>query len=270
MAASVVQVVHNESIGAGGTIAVTITGVTSGNGLIACVTGADNVTISSVSDGTTNFNPDKTRDATNEGQQFGIFSLANSPAGSRTITATFSASSNSNRGIQVLEVAGVATAGAGTGLKLSGTPAGNDSGAATATSFDSAAASTVTTTDNGALVVAYGEGDSNQPVVAGAYSLGANDTVNLFTTEYQVQATAGAINPSYTLSPAVKWAVAIAAYAPAGVASADVLIRYGNVALALGSGLITAAFASTAVATLGGSYYLYRRQLDALTTMDDL
>lgn len=214
MAASVVQVVHNENGGSGTSIAVVINGVTLNNGLVALVTCADGVNVSSVSDGTTTFNPDENRDATNEGQQFSVASLANSPSGTRTITATFSGNSFCCRGIQVLEVSGVQSAASGTGLKLSGTPAGNDSGAGTASSFDSAAASKVTTVDNGALVIAYGEGNTNQPTVAGAYTLGADDTVNLFTSEYQIQGSAGAINPSFTMAAADKWAVVIAAYAP--------------------------------------------------------
>ena len=56
-----------------------------------------------------------------------------------------------------------------------------------------------------------------------------------------------------------------------GGASADVLIRYGNVAQTQGSGLLTAAFLSTAVATLGGgAYFLRRRQWDETVTWEDL
>lgn len=56
-----------------------------------------------------------------------------------------------------------------------------------------------------------------------------------------------------------------------GAADRDVLVRYGSMGATDGSGLVTAPFAASgAVAVLGGgSYFLRRRRLDALTGLED-
>ena len=214
MSITVVQSGHAESAAGGTTIGVTLAGVTVGNAIVALQTMSDNVTLSSIKDQTpTSFAIDENRDCTNEGQWLTIASLLNSPAGSRTITATYSASATSNRGIQAFECSGMPTSGSA----LTGTPTGNDSGAGTATAFDSSISTTPGV--SGAIVFAYGEGNSHQPAAAGAFTQDIQDTVNLLTSEHLIQGAPAAVSPSFTLSVADKWCVVIAAYAPASVAA---------------------------------------------------
>lgn len=107
--------------------------------------------------------------------------------------------------------------------------------------------------------------------VGTGFTLGQDDTAGAQqATEWLEQATAANIKGTWTEGSAGQAMTIVAAFAPPAGGGADVLVRFGNVALTLGSGLITAAFLSTAVATLGGGYYLQRRLQDAMTTMDDL
>lgn len=224
---------HAEAAGSGGTIAVTLGGVVATDAIVGSVTVEDTVTISSVKDQTpTSAALDKLHDDTVGTQWLGLWSLPNSPSGSRTLTATFSASA-AFRGIQALELSGAAT----TAL-LTGTPAANDSGAGTATAFDSSISTTPGVA--GAFVLQVGEGGSHQPTVAGGFTAGLQDAVNLVSTGYLVQGAAAAVSPSFTLSVADSWSVVIAAYKPAGSVA-------NTLAAAPGSYAITGDAASIAV-----------------------
>lgn len=217
-----IQSNHAESVASGTKIGVTLAGVTAGSSIICDGTGADNVGITNITDGTTVFANDITRDGTNEGQNMTIRSLWNSPGGSRTFTMNYAgAGAASNRGIQAYEMPGLQQAASGTGCKLSGTPTGNDSGAGTASSFDSSGTSTITTTVP-AWVVSYGEGDAHLPTAAGAFTGGIGETVNNCATEYLTQGAAGAVNPNFSMSAADKWNLVTAAYAVASTGLAGI------------------------------------------------
>lgn len=267
MAVTVVQSAHTEATSAAISIGLTLTGITSGNTLIALVSVDDADTISSVKDDLGNtFAADQSHDDTTQSQWIAIYSFPNVTGTSRTVTATFSSIGATFRAIQVLEISGLPTT-----ASLSGTPGANDSGTGTATAFDSSGTSRVTAGANGAIYIEYSTTSAHPQTAAGSFAgTGIGETTVGTCSGWFTQTTAAALDPSFTVSPADRWSVVMAAYAPSGTGGVDVLVRYGNVALALGSGLITAAFASTAVATLGGGYYLQRRLQDAMTTMDDL
>lgn len=195
----------------------------------------------------------------------------NCAAGTYTVTITFDSAAATNVEAFIDEFSGTATsgsldvhasAGAGTGASpLSVGPSG----------------ATTNANDNIYTVAMSINGSNARPLTTPAsYTQDHAGAVNTLASQF----VSAHLNVTATGTQTVSWAWTggntaatgiIAAFkdAPAG-SGADVLIRYGNVALALGSGLITAAFASTAVATLGGGYYLQRRLQDALTTMDDL
>lgn len=205
---------HAESAAAGTTIAVTLTGVVATDALVGMVTwdNVGGITLSTVKDQVpTSAAIDIQRPDVSITQSLALWSLPNSPGGSRTITATYSGTgATGSRGIQVLELSGATT-----GPMLTGTPVGNDSGVGTATAFDGSISTTPAV--DGAFVLACGEGGSaSVPTPAGGFALGQQDTtVNLVVTAYLVQGVAAPVSPSFTLSPADRWNVVIAAYAPA-------------------------------------------------------
>lgn len=122
------------------TIAVTITGVTAGNTLMAAVgwsDGAGTITCS-VSDGSAYSTGDSKRRNTTDVQSGQVFYLHNAGAGSHTVTATFS-STTAYRRIRVIEVSGLNNAApeANTGQQNTGVGTGANavtSGASAATS----------------------------------------------------------------------------------------------------------------------------------------
>lgn len=146
------------------------------------------------------------------------------------------------------------------------------------TATDALTGGAATTATDGDLIFAGMQDCSTNGTITAGTGFTASATLNggagnlLLQNEWKTQTTHGSITPTGTVANGTdNYVMVWGATTPAGAGTgSDVLIRYGNVALALGSGLITAAFASTAVATLGGGYYLQRRLQDALTTMDDL
>ena len=81
-------------------------------------------------------------------------------------------------------------------------------------------------------------------------------------TEDKVQTSAGTTKADFALSGDVRWVCLVATFkAAAGAGDEDVIIRYGSLSLADGSGLITAAFQTDAVAgTAGAGMYLWYYQ----------
>jgi hypothetical protein len=86
-------------------------------------------------------------------------------------------------------------------------------------------------------------------------------------TEDFIQTAAGTTKAAFTEGSCVLWRIYyVAAFKPAGgLASDDVVVRYGSMGATDGSGLVTAAFASAAVAAAGGAglYPFYYRTMIA-------
>lgn len=258
---TIVQTAHVEGAGSGTTVAVTLSGVTQANGIIGSVTCADNVTVSNVKDQTpTTAQIGIARDGTNLGQQMVLYGLSNSPSGSRTLTATFSGTATSNRGIGAAEASGLASP-----IVFAGT-AGNDSGAGTATSFDST--TVVVPSAIGAMILAWAEGGSNLPAVAGGFISLFGETTNNCTLAYLVQGAAIPVSPSFTLGVADQWNVVIAALAPAPAAGPALRpLRVGKGLRApIGSAQPSAPPSSTATYTLAAAPGTYAVTGDAALT----
>ncbi len=218
MSIAFVQSNHAEASGTGTTIAVTLTGVTAGDGIVGSATfDSSGVSLSNVKDNTpTTANADAAHNWAVGTQSINAWSIPNSPSGSRTFTATFSATTTS-RGIQSLEFSGLPTAA---GSFVTGTPAGDDGGSGTTTAFDS----TISTTPgvSGALIFQVGEGGSTQPAVGAGWTGGPQDAVNTVTTGYKILGAPAATSPSFTLSPADAWSVLVVAYKPASTGLAGI------------------------------------------------
>lgn len=203
---------HVDALGAGTTIAVTLpNNVLQGNAVVGEATNdsTGGINVASVKDqASTSAALDIQHNAATLTQNLVLWSFPNSPGGSRTFTATFSASTSS-RGIQAFELSGAVET-----VLLVGTPAGNDSGAGTATSFDP----TINTQPgiSGAFVLSAAEGGTHQPSPAGAWTQLLQDTNNTVTTAYLISNTpSDVLSPSFTMSVADVWSVVIAAYMPA-------------------------------------------------------
>lgn len=263
MAIAQVQKANGDSASANGNQGVIITASTATNCLTVQAVVGGNTTIAVSDNGATHATWNTLLPATFDStlnQTRAIFAAYNIPAGITTVTVTYGASS-SPRGTVVAEWSGVASSGA------------FDQGPASQTQTSATPASlNVTPAQNNELLLGFGCYQTNVLTVAGAGWAGIATGANShYVASFIVQTTATTDNAHFTCtSNYVACDCVTLATSPVGSAGIDVLVRYGNVALALGSGLITAAFASTAVATLGGGYYLQRRLQDAMTTMDDL
>src|ERR1043165_5812386 len=111
MAGAIVQTGYNvdDSGGNATTIAVTLTGVTAGNTLMAHTGWTDAGTITcTVSDGTSYTTGDTKRNNATDSQSGQTYYLENAGSGSHTITATFSTTTSFRR-IRVAELSGLQT-----------------------------------------------------------------------------------------------------------------------------------------------------------------
>lgn len=131
----------------------------------------------------------------------------------------------------------------------------------TATSGASFNSGNVTTTANGdvivaALTAAYVTG-SSPPLIISAGSgftqgLGAGAVTGLFSDEYQIQGTAGAINPSFSLSPTQSSnAVGVTGAFSSGGGTYSFVQKKGQGTNGLGSGTVSVTLTATSTPSVG-------------------
>lgn len=262
-------VLENQTTGAGTTVAITRT-VTAGNtGFLVVKGGDDNRTISSVNDGTQNWGIANAKATTPDTSAAALYSFSqdNLVGGSTTLTVTFS-TTESNITLVFMELSGLLATGS-----LDQTAEANTSGGVQTLAVGPTG--TLGQSGEAAILVGYGNVSGRDFNAIGGWTRDNDLTGSSYGVSVwdQRQTTTAAVSATLDTSPNNQFMIGFLATfkeAAAG-SSADVLVRYGNVAQTQGSGLLTAPFASTAVATLGGgAYYLRRRRLEESVTWDDL
>lgn len=200
------QFARNQSAASATTIAVTLNSIAPGALLVLGITVADGVTISTVRD---DLVVDATKAAASSidfvahGQRFECWYFENHGGGSRTFTATFSATATF-RGIQVTEYAGAATSAAYfDGSTATGTSTTLDSGSKTPPV-------------NGCLIWGQAHADTGVPTPSGAFSsIDSEAGVNDVNWEDQIQGTAASIAATWTFGSSVDWVATMAIFKPA-------------------------------------------------------
>lgn len=194
------------------TCAVSLTGVTSGNLLILALAYNDATDVISSVTGTNTFTRVVNTYHGMNGLSVVLYYAQNAASGNETVTTTFSASKSANCALH--EYSGVVTSGA-----LDKSTSG--SGTAT-TGTDGASTTSVTTTANGELIFSsINQTSGGAPVITAGtgYTLRQNGKIGGSTTnatEDLVQASAGAIIPTFTFGTTDTYNYTVATFLATG------------------------------------------------------
>lgn len=198
-------------------------------------------------------------DQVDGGQSQRTFRCKVTQAGTPVITVTFTTSTSFRRVI-VAAYSGCAASPFDTSL---GNNQPNPPGPGTGN--DGATSTNITTAENNEMCVGFHQNTGEAHPGTGTISAGTNYTLRLadnaiLAVEDRTLASAGAVAATFTISnnhASVTHIVALKAGGPGD----DVLVRYGSMDASQGSGLVTAAFLSTAPtgAVFGGSLLEYYR-----------